>query len=266
MERETITSRDNARLVNARKVRDGKMRDHVFVEGRRLVEEALRSSVVLDECFAAESFGGAELLDNIASRCEVRRVADRLFASIADTDTPQGIVVIAQRPTATLADIDVAGADVPLVLFLKEINNPSNLGATFRTAEAAGIAGVITSSGSADAFSPKAMRAAMGSNLRLRAVEGVTFDDAIKWARQNGLVTTATAADGALSYVDIDWKQPRLVVLGSESHGLSDRELAAFDATVSISMANDVESLNVGVAAGVMLFEARRQRVSDTKT
>ncbi len=89
----------------------------------------------------------AELLDAVASRCEVRRVADRLFGSIADTDTSQGIVVIAQRPAASLAELDVTAAEVPMVLFLKEINNPSNLGAIFRTAEAAGIEGVIVSTG-----------------------------------------------------------------------------------------------------------------------
>lgn len=255
---EVITSRDNRRLVDARKVRDGKVTELIFLEGRRLVGEALRSGVVLDECLVTESFDGPELLDAVDGRCEVRRVAERLFGSITDTETSQGIVVIAQRPATSVAELDVAAAEVPMVVFLNEINNPSNLGAIFRTAEGAGIAGVIVSTGSADAFSPKALRAAMGANLRLPVVEGVSFDAAIDWAKESGLITTAAAARGAVSYIDIDWKRPRLVVLGSEAHGLSERELESVNETVDIPMADGVESLNLGVAAGILMFEARR--------
>jgi RNA methyltransferase, TrmH family len=258
MQDDIITSRDNRRLVDARKVRDGKVRELVFLEGRRLVEEALRSEIDLVDGLAAAGFDDGELLDRVAARCEVSGVADRLFGSVADTDTPQGIVVIARRPAETLDSIDAASAEVPVVVFLKEANNPSNLGAIFRTAEAAGVAGVIVSGNSADAFSPKAMRAAMGANLRLPIVEGVTFGSALDWARSNGMVTTATAASGAVSYSDIDWRKPRLLVLGSEAHGLSERELAAVDDTVTIPMSDGVESLNLGVAAGILMFEARR--------
>ncbi|MBK9215898.1 MAG: RNA methyltransferase [Chloracidobacterium sp.] len=261
MQREVITSRDNARLVNARKVRDGRVRDSIFVEGRRLAGEAVRSGVAIEECLIAESFADRELIDAAAARCEVSVVADRLFASVADTDTPQGIVLIARRPVNTPDDVAarVASAAAPVVVFLKEANNPANLGAIFRTAEAAGVAGVIVSSGSADAYSPKALRGAMGANLRLPIVEGVAFDEALAWAREKGLLPTATMAGASASYVDLDWQRPRMLVLGSEAHGLSDEELAAVDETVSIPLANDVESLNLGVAAGILMFEARRQ-------
>lgn len=258
---EVITSRDNRRLVDARKVRDGRERDSIFIEGRRLAGEAVRSGVAIEECLIAESFADRELIDAAATRCEVSVVTDRLFGSVADTDTPQGIVLIAQRPEWALADVTarVASAKVPVVVFLKEANNPANLGAIFRTAEAAGVAGVIVSSGSADAFSPKALRSAMGANLRLPIVEGVAFDEALAWARSQGLAATATAVDGSVSYVDIDWRQPRMLVLGSEAHGLTDAELAVVDETVSIPLATGVESLNLGVAAGIFMFEARRQ-------
>ncbi len=256
---ETITSRDNARLANARKVRDAQVRDAIFIEGRRLVEEALRAGAAFNDAFAADTFEGVDLLDAVASRCEVHRVAERLFASIADTANSQGIIVIAQRPVATLSDIDVAAAEVPLVLLLHEINNPSNLGAVFRTAEAAGIAGVITSPGSADAFSPKAMRSAMGANLRLPVVEAISLHDALQWARDSGLVASATASLGDVDYVDVDWRRPRLLVLGSEAHGLSAEQLAQADETVGIPMAEPVESLNLAVSAGIILFEAKRQ-------
>ena len=266
MQDDIITSRDNRRLIDARKVRDGKVRELIFLEGRRLVGEALRSEIELAECFAADSFDDGELLAKIASRCDVRRVADNSFRSITDTESPQGIALIAQRPGSTLAALDVGSADVPVVVFLKEANNPSNLGAIFRTAEAAGIAGVIVSENSADAFSPKANRAAMGANLRLPVVEGVSFEAALDWARDNGLAATATGASGAVRYDDLDWTKPRLLVLGSEARGLSGRELADVDETVTIPMADGVESLNLGVAAGILLFEARRQAGFNAKT
>jgi len=261
MDIEIITSRDNRRLIEARKVRDGRTDGWIFLEGSRLVEEALRSKAELVECFAAEKFED-DLLVEIASQCKVRRVADELFASMADTDKSQGIVVIARRPVWELADINAASTEVPLVLFMKEINNPSNLGAIFRTAEAAGIAGIIISPNSTDPYSPKALRGSMGAALRLPIVTGLSLDAAIGWARASCMITTAAVPTGAVSYIDLDWTTPRLLVFGSEAHGLSEQEIAALDEAVIIPLANGVESLNLGVAAGILLFEARRPRDS----
>ena len=127
-----ITSRDNGRLVNLRKVRHGKDAASIFIEGRRLTEEALRSPLVLDECFVSDAFDGEDLVNAVNARgATVYFVADRLFASISDTKTPQGILVTAKRPKSgnNLIEDNLASAGLPLVLFLKEINNPSNLGA-----------------------------------------------------------------------------------------------------------------------------------------
>lgn len=257
-----ITSRDNGRLVNVRKIRDGKDPASIFIEGRRLAEETLRSGLELDECFVSDAFEGEDLIDAIGELgATVFFVAERLFASISDTKTPQGIVLKAKRPTSGKNDLEsrLSSIALPLVLFLKEINNPSNLGAVLRTAEAADIAGVIVSTNSTDVFSAKSIRASMGAVFRVPVWENVSFDEMTAWADEKNLTTTASDVSGDKSYTEIDWKTPRLLVVGSEAHGLDANELATVGDKILIPMENGVESLNLAVATGIILFEAKRQ-------
>ena len=257
---ETITSRDNRRLVNARKVRDGKRREQLFIEGRRLAAEALRSSIVIEECLISDEFRDDDLLDSIYDRTNsISIVADRLFRTIADTNEPQGIVLIARRPSISMIDVKVETANLPLVLFLNEINNPANLGAILRTAEAVGIAGVIISVNSADVFSPRSIRAAMGSSLRLPVLENANFLEVIDWAKDRKLTTVAADISAKQSYTEMDWSRPALLIFGSEAHGLSLEQLNHVDEKILIPMENGVESLNLGVSAGIILFEAKRR-------
>jgi TrmH family RNA methyltransferase len=146
------------------------------------------------------------------------------------------------------------------VIFLFEINNPSNLGAIFRTAEAAGAAGVIISAKSAAAFSPKAMRAALGANLRLPIWENARFEQVLIWASETKAITTAADINAVKKYTEIDWNQPRLLIFGSEAHGLSENARTSIEELIYIPMQNDVESLNLAVSCGIILFEAHRQR------
>ena len=261
---EKIASRDNKRLVNARKIRDGKVKTSIFIEGQRLVEEALNSNLVFQECFAAEGFGNRELLNAIAAKTvKMAEIPERIFRSIADTDNSQGIILIAERPkgsTGTIEDcLKFENAALPIVLFLNKINNPSNVGAILRTAEAAGVVGVITSANSADAFSPKALRAAMGASFRLLIWENADFDKVLQWAKEGNLMATAADIRAGMAYTQIDWISPRLLIFGSEAHGLNDAELEKIAEKISIPMENEVESLNLAVSAGIILFEAKRQ-------
>ena len=259
---EKITSRENRRLINVRRVRDGDVREQIYVEGRRLVAEALCSGLTIQECYVVEGFGDRELLDVVGKRTTViAEVPERLFKSIADTSHTQGIVVIAKRQNTGVETIDsrITSAALPIAIFMKEINNPSNLGAVLRTAEAAGVAGLIVSNNSADVYSPKALRAGMGSTFRLPIWEDAALDDVLHWAGVRNLILTAADAGGERNYLDIDWRIPRLLIFGSEAHGLSDANLENIDETVKIPMDIATESLNLGVSAGIILFEAKRQ-------
>lgn len=262
-----ITSRDNQRLIYARKVRDRHAAGKLFVEGKRLSAEALRSGLEVSECFVSERFAhagdNAEFLRNLtASARFIFELPDRVFHTIAGTDHSQGVILIAERPLHSVTAIERNLGDesmIPIVLLLFRINNPSNLGAVLRTAEAAGIAGVIVTGDSADTYSPKALRASMGAAFRIPVWNDAEFGPALKWASGHGLLLTATGADSAKNYTLADWRTPRLVIFGSEAHGLGEDEIGQVDENVRIPMENDVESLNLAVAAGIILFEAKRQ-------
>jgi len=260
-----ITSRDNARLKDAKRVREGKVHDRIFIEGVRLVEEAVRSNVELDCLFVSdEGDDRASAVIENAAAADIYRLSNAGFKSISDTVTSQGLAAIARRPSSgqTRVEERLANSSSPVVVFLYEINNPSNLGAVVRTADAAGVAGLILSSRSADAFSPKALRSSMGSGFRVPIWEDVNLNDALKWARSNDLKTVATQAAAATAYTELDWTLPRMILLGSEAHGLPSEEVKKVDDRISIPMESQVESLNLAVACGVVLFEARRQRVA----
>jgi TrmH family RNA methyltransferase len=258
-----IISRDNEQLKFARRVRDGREKGRIFLEGVRLVGEAARSRTACESVFVSTEFLHELPAEDITAWLRPRNifeVSESSLQSLADTKNAQGIIAIADRPeTGPDRIAQVATAATPLVVFLHEINNPSNLGAVIRSAEAAGIAGAIVSNSSADAFSPKALRAAMGSSLRLPIWTGVAFDEAIAWARANKLRSIAADVKGTKSYADVDWQIPRMLVLGSEAHGLDERDVERIDELIVIPIEKEVESLNLAVAAGVIMFEARRQ-------
>lgn len=257
---EKITSRENRRLVAARRVRDGQGGGLIFIEGKRLVAEALTAGLEIEEVFASDHFDDSEFARSAAARARhAAEMPEALFRTISDTKNPQGIALIARKPSTGPSSIRMFAGVIPLAVCLFRVNNPSNLGAVIRTAEAAGAAGVITTEGSADPFSPKALRAAMGATFRLPIWDDAAMHDVIEWARQHDLVVSTAARGEAKRYLDVDWTRPRLLVLGSEAHGVDAGELGEVDEQMCIPIEPAVESLNLAVAAGVLLFEARRQ-------
>ena len=264
-----ITSRDNRRLVEVRKVRDGKEKGHIFVEGARLADEALRSDLEITDCIVSTSFLEGGRGDLMVAEISLRNVPivetpDSLFSTLADTVNSQGVILVAKRPGTGLGRMktDNSKNSSDLFVFLQETNDPSNLGAVLRTAEAAGVEGVIVSGGSADAFSPKALRAGMGSTFRVPIWDGATLTDCVAWAHENGIQSIAADISGRKPYSEIDWLKPSVVVFGSEASGLSKAELDLVNEVVVIPMQNDVESLNLAVSSGIILFEAVRQKLA----
>lgn len=263
-----ITSRDNQHVKFAKRVRDGRESGLIFIEGARSVEEAASSGIVSVLVFATPGYfqrpGPDGLIDELGSSADVFEVSESVMDAISDTKTPQGIVLIAKRPTAganLVRDRMVGNTSyIPLAVYLAGVNNPSNLGAVVRTAEAAGIAGVILSPGSADPYSPRSIRGSMGSAFRVPIWEEADFAEVAKWCSENKISMAGTLLDGSESYIDLDWSVPKVVAFGSEGHGLPDEVTTALDERVRIPMQTPVESLNLAVSCGIILFEARRQR------
>ncbi|HKP72515.1 MAG TPA: RNA methyltransferase [Pyrinomonadaceae bacterium] len=260
-----ITSRQNPLVQHARAVGKGLAKDSIFIEGLRLCEEAARSDLTLEEVFHTENFAederAAALLKSL-SRTGARPtvVSEQVFASLGDTKTPQGVVVLARRPPTDRATFEKSFRPDPLVVILHCINNPANAGAMLRVAEAAGATGIIATAGSTDLLSPKALRGAMGSSFRLPLWTNAGYDEALDWCGARGISTVSTDLAAARAHTDMDWTQARAVVMGAEAGGLTPAEVEAADERIRIPMRPPVESLNVAVALAVVLYEAARQR------
>ncbi len=258
-----IASAANEKLKFARRVRDGREEAWIFVEGERLVEECLQSKLPLNACFYSPDLSerGRAILEELsARRCALYQITNALMADLADTVHPQGIVVLAARPSVTLQEA-IAGVH-PLIVCLDAIQDPGNLGSLLRTAEAAGATGVVALKGSAAAFSPKVLRSAMGSAFRLPIAVDVTIEDFLAVLARFGIRVIATAASGEIAYDAYDWRQPTALILGNEARGVRAELLERCDARLRIPLRPPVESLNVAAAAAVLLFEAERRRRS----
>jgi RNA methyltransferase, TrmH family len=264
---EKITSRENSRIKAAMRVRSGKDRGLVFLEGVRLVNDAAAGNLQIREVFISSSFAldnsNYQLLVRLASLTSCCfEVSDRLYASLSDTKTGQGVIVLADRPKFDFKEIEqrlMRKGSLPLVLYLHRTNNPSNLGAIVRSTESAGAAGILTSNGSADAFSPAGLRGSMGSAMRLPIIQDAELERTVSWARERGLRIVCADGEAQVTHYQMDWKAPCLLILGSEAHGLPEEVDSQADVLIKIPIEEPVESLNLAVSASVILFEARRQ-------
>jgi len=174
-------------------------------------------------------------------------------------DTPQGVAVLLQKPATGLQDL--LGADLaPIVVIAAGVRDPGNLGSLLRTAEAAGASGCLAMRGGADPFRDKAVRGSMGSIFRLPVHYGLEATEVVEFARHHRLQLVVADGGGSVLHTQADLRRPLALVVGAEAAGVPPALLAAADQRVRIPLRSPVESLNVAVAAGVLLFEAQRQR------
>jgi TrmH family RNA methyltransferase len=260
-----ITSRDNSLLRQARAVRDGKLDELIFVEGLRLCEEGVRSKLSIEAVLYSEELArketAAPLIDaltKVSKRAAL--VSEKLLESVSYTKTPQGVVMLAKRPPSGPRRLATAVGANSLLVVMHQINNPVNVGAILRTAEAAGVAGAVATQTTSDPFSPKALRGAMGSAFRLPIWTGPGFQRVMDWCAERRITTICADARAPKLHTEVDWTGPSALILGPESTGLTGEEINSADRSVRIPMNGLVESLNVAVAAGVLLYESVRQR------
>ena len=266
--KDVINSRQNALIKQARAVRDGKQRSLIFLEGLRLIEEALRAGIEIEAAFLTERLAeqerGGSLLEELRHVSpRVALVTEDALDSISVAKTSPGVVALARTPEADRASFErVAGADtsLPLIVIMHRTNNPANAGAMLRVAEAAGATGAIATAGSTYLFAPKALRGAMGSSFRLPLWLNAPLAEAVEWCRARGIRTISTSARAERLHTEIDWTEACAVIVGPEAEGLASEELEMADEVMRVPMREPVESLNVAVALAVPLYEAYRQR------
>ena len=260
MDEGIIRSRSNPIVRRLRALKEKAGGELMLLEGPKLIEEALASSIGVVEAAASPRLAGihAGMVETLRRRgVAVRLVDEGVLASLSELDTSQGILALARRPAFDEARLYEG---TPLVLVAAGIQNPGNLGALLRTAEAAGATGAYLTDGAADPFSWKALRGSMGSAFRLPHRRRLTTADALARLDAHGVRVVAADPRGALPYDEADLRRPVAILLGPEGAGLAPAARSRAAASVAIPMARGVDSLNVSVAAGVLLFEAARQR------
>lgn len=233
-----------------------------MVDGPRLVADCVRSGLEIREVFAAEgALAGLGIDKLLGPEVDIFDVDPSLLSSILDPVNPQPMAAVAAMPTWSLDDLM---ADDRPFLVAVELRDPGNLGTVIRTAEAAGLAGVVVAGDSVDRFAPKVVRASAGSLFRLPTVDGGDPQALVAELRARGRsVVAAVVAPGAPPYDHTDLSRAAILI-GNEPHGLPAEVVAAVEFPVTIPMAPGVESLNVGAAAAVLCFEAARQRRAGT--
>jgi len=225
-------------------------------EGVTLLREALGAGVPIESVYAAPD-APADLLDRAASAgIRVFRLAPGVLERVADTTSPQPVLAVLPMPTARLEDLRRAS----LLVVCVELRDPGNAGTLMRAARAAGADGVVLCGESVDAFNPKTVRASAGAVFRLPVVQAGPVQEVMGELADWGITRLAALAAGGRDPSEVDLTGPFALVVGNEAHGLDGDALATVEESVTIPMAADTESLNVGVATAVICFEAARQR------
>jgi RNA methyltransferase, TrmH family len=229
-----------------------------LVEGTHALTEAIATQYPLEIVCCTEIW--AESHAKIYTQCQaiarrVELVSEQVLGSIATTVNPDGVIAAVPMPENAPISIETLG------LALESIQDPGNMGTIIRTGAAVGIDGLLLSKDCVDPTNPKIIRATAGQWFRCPKQSVADLSTEVKaWQKATGGVAIATLADAKLTYWDFDFRQPCLILLGNEGNGLSKSAIAVADVAVRIPLSNGVESLNVAIAASLLLYEAKRQR------
>jgi len=265
--RPLITSTSNARLKDLRRqaARPGRARGTVLVEGYRLLLRAVEADASVESVYAAPGlFAGGDagaLVDRAERRgARVVELGRAAFAAVSSQTRPDGLLAVVRRPSTSLAELPVG--DLPLVVVCEGVERPGNLGTIVRTASAAGATALVACDPQADVFQPKTVSASVGAVFRV-PIAVAASEAAIAWLRDRGIAIAVATPDGDVEPWAADLRGPAALVVGCEKRGVSRAWLEAADVRVGIPMpGGGPDSLNVGVAAGVLLVEAARQRIA----
>lgn len=257
-----ITSTSNARvkeLVQLQKKSKVRNEQGVFlVEGVKMYQEIPQDQLV--KVYVSETFADKqkEEINRLKDRRKLEYLSDHVFQYVSDTKTPQGILCVVRQSTYCLEDI--LEAEDAHLLVLDNLQDPGNLGTILRTAEGAGVTGIIISKESVDIYNPKVIRSTMGSIYRVPFVYVEDLKEAIAKVKAHGIFTYAAHLDGKNSYDKEDYTKKTAFLIGNEGNGLRKEIADLADTWIRIPMQGQVESLNAAIATSVLMFETARQR------
>jgi RNA methyltransferase, TrmH family len=257
-----VTGRHNARLKQLRLAfRRGQLtsRGECAIEGTKMLEEALRSGLHFESVFFSESARplAEKLLPQISERTETVVLPLALFNSLVPSEAPQGVAALLKLRPFSAAQL-LAGASQGPFMVAAGLQDPGNLGTIFRSAEAFGAAGVFLTEGTVSPYNSKVLRGSAGSIFRLPFLE-ISSAELIPLLRQHAVRLLASSSHKGTPLPDVDWTLPLAIFIGNEGAGLPREILGQMNDTVVIPQAASVESLNAGVAASIVLYEAARK-------
>jgi RNA methyltransferase, TrmH family len=258
-----VSSRANARVKQLRAAFQGHARlsgGLIAIEGDHLLEEALRSGMVLKTVFVSER---REVPRVVPHGVEVLRLTEDVFGSVVETQSPQGVAALLVPPVRVLEDVIGDAGTAALILIAAGLQDPGNLGTLVRSAEAFGANGILTTPGTVSAWNQKVLRASVGSVFRVPVV-GVDASE-IKALKEHGIrLVAAVGSDdyGVAAAQEMDFTSACALMIGNEGAGLAAEWMDMCDARVTIPCPGPVESLNAAVAGSLLLYEASRQRAA----
>ncbi len=254
-----ITSTDNKRIKNVisliEKAKARKEQDAFVIEGIKLFLETPEDEI--KEVYISENF--AEKCEKL-DRVPVEVVKDEVFRKMTDTLTPQGVLCVVSKRHYGLDDMLKNIVPGSVFLVIESIQDPGNLGTIMRTAEGAGVCGIILSRDTVDIYNPKTVRSTMGSIFRVPFVYTEDVKAAVLELKEKGVHTYAAHLKGTKSCYEYDYTKPTAFFIGNEGNGLSEELAGLADTYIRIPMEGKLESLNAGISAGILLYEAKRQR------
>lgn len=258
---ENIISKNNEKIKSAVSLRDSasnrKKSGRFFIEGARLCQDAALSGVNILQLFFTAKSGSkfSSFLDDVIPRAkEVYQISEEVSAKLAGTMSAQGIFCVCEIPESQ-ADFTVESGKK--YILLEDVQDPSNVGAIGRTAEALGIDAMIICGG-CDIYNPKALRASMGAFFRLRTVQSSIADVASQAKRAGVMLAASTAENDAEKITDVDFSGGFICIIGNEGSGVSQQAFDAADLKITIPMSGRAESLNASTACAIIIWEMMR--------
>ena len=262
MDNIVITSKDNEKIKEIKKLKDKKYREETnlfVVEGIKIVKEAIEYDADIQKIVISNDAIGYEVDEDvlkIIQKYEVMIVSQNVFESISDVKTPQGILAVIKNKENVKVDYN---EDV--IFILDNIQDPGNLGTIIRTLDAAGIKQLIVSNDTVDYMSPKVLRSTMGGAFRVNVIVADDLLNMIDEIKKNGFEVAVTDLATDKSIYDVDYSK-KAIVIGNEANGVSDEVKNKADIRVKIPMLGKAESLNAAVATSVIAYEYVRQKLS----
>ena len=250
-----ISSKDNKIFRLCQQLSHKKYRDKLglyLIEGENLLEEAVKNGAGIKTVLMCRDYRGSLFGTEDKAFC----LSDKLFEQLSQTETTQGIMAIVEKPELSPDRfLDRGGGNF---IVLDRLQDPGNIGTILRTADAAGYELAIVMKGTADVFSPKAVRAATGSLFRMPVVFMDSVDELMEFTRAAGKKLVATCFDTDRYYYDENLKGNIALIIGNEGSGISRELIECSDLKIKIPMHGNIESLNASVAAGILMYEAVR--------